>query len=291
MTYYRRLPPFDYLAPKSISEVSSLSEQYKGDVRFLAGGTLVLHQMKERIGVRPRVIGLKGVAGLDAIAFGRSTGLTIGSMARLQSVADSEEVKEKCPLLATVCGMLGTPQIRNMGTLGGNAAMRFSTSETLPALIALRAQAKLMAEGGERTVLVEDLYKEMKSGNLLMDVRIPTLPSGTGVGYEKFAVRERFDYATVAAAVVVHMDGKTCRDITIGLGGVTLPSMRANAAEVILKGRAAAGDVIKRAAETAAEGGHTTADVMFSADYKKKVLRVVVEKAIKKAIGDQSAQS
>jgi len=151
----------------------------------------------------------------------------------------------------------------------------------------LRAQAKLMAEGGERTVLIEDLYKEMKSGNLLMDVRIPALPSGAGVGYEKFAVRERFDYATVAAAVVVHMDGKTCRDITIGLGGVTLPSMRANAAEDILKGRATVGDVIKRAAETAAEGGHTTPDVMFSADYKKKVLRVVVERAIKKAIGTQ----
>jgi CO/xanthine dehydrogenase FAD-binding subunit len=67
--------------------------------------------------------------------------------------------------------------------------------------------------------------------------------------------------------------------------------MRANAAEVILKGRTTSGDLIKRAAETAAEGGHTTADVMFSADYKKKVLRVVVEKAIKKAIGDQSAQS
>jgi carbon-monoxide dehydrogenase medium subunit len=285
MTYYRRLPPFDYLAPKSISEVSSLLEQYKGDARLLAGGTIVLHQMKERIGVRPCVIGLKGVGGLDTLAFGKSAGLTIGSMVPLQSVAESEEVKKRCRLLATVCGMLGTPQIRNMGTLGGNVAIRFSTSETLPALIALRAEAKLVMAGGERVVPVEDLYKEMKGGHLLAALRVPALPSGTGVGYEKFAVRERFDYATVAAAVVVHMDGKTCKDITIGLGGVTLPSMRANAAEDILKGRAAAGNVIKRAAETAAESGHTTPDVMFTAEYKKKVLRVVVERALNKAIG------
>jgi len=283
MTYYRRLPPFDYLAPKSIGEVSFLLEQHKDDARFLAGGTLVLHQMKERVNVRSCVIGLKGVAGLDIITFGKSTGVTIGSMARLQDVADSEEVKKKCPLLATVCGMLGTPQIRNRGTLGGNVAMRFSTSETLPALIALRAQAKLMAEGGERTVLVEDLYKEMKGGNLLMDVHISALPPGAGVGFEKFAVRERFDYATVAAAVVVQMDGKTCRDITIGLGGVTLPSMRPKAAEDIMKGMMVTREVIQKVAETAAEVGHTTPDVMFSAEYKKKVLRVVVERAVKKA--------
>ena len=285
MTYYRRLPPFDYLAPKSIREVSSLLEQYKGDARLLAGGTIVLHQMKERIGVRPYVIGLKGVAGLDTLAFGRSTGLTIGSMVPLQSVADSQEVKKRCPLLATVCGLLGTPQIRNMGTLSGNVAIRFSTAETLPALIALRAEAKLVTAGGERVVPVEDLYKEMKGGHLLADLHVPALPPGTRVGYEKFAVRERFDYATVAAAVVVYMDGKTCKDITIGLGGVTLPSMRANAAEDILKDRAITGDVIKRAAETAAESGHTTPDVMFTAEYKKKVLRVVVERALRKATG------
>jgi CO/xanthine dehydrogenase FAD-binding subunit len=285
MTYYRRLPTFDYLAPKSITEVSSLLERYKGNSRFLAGGTIVLHQMKERINVRPYVIGLKGVAGLDTLAFDRSAGLTIGSMARLQNVADSAEVKKNSPLLATVCGMLGTPQVRNMGTLGGNVAIRFSTCETLPALIALRAQAKLMVEGGERTVPVEDLYKEMKSGHLLMDLRVPALPPETGVGYEKFAVRERFDYATVAAAVVVCMDGKTCKDITLGLGGVTFPTMRAKAAEDIIKGKTITREVIQKVAETAAEGGHTTADVMFPAEYKKKVLRVVVERAIKKATG------
>ena len=289
MTYYRRLPTFDYLAPKSISEVSSLLEQYKGDARLLAGGTIVLHQMKDRIGVRPYVIGLKGVAGLDTIAFSKSTGLTIGSMARLQNVADSEEVKKNCPLLAMVCSMLGTPQIRNMGTIGGNVAIRFSTCETLPALIALRAEAKLVAAGGERVVPVENLYKEMKGGNLLADFRVPALPLGTSAGYEKFAVRERFDYATVAAAVVLRLDGKTCKDITIGLGGVTLPSMRAKAAEDIMKGQVITRDIIRKAAETAAEGGHTTADVMFSAEYKKKVLKVVVERAIKKAIGAQSA--
>jgi carbon-monoxide dehydrogenase medium subunit len=285
MAYYRRLPKFEYVAPKSINEVLSLLEQYKGEARLFAGGTITLHQMKERSVVRPYVIGLKGVAALDTISFDKDAGLTIGSMAFLQNVADSEQVRSHSPLLATVSGRLGTPQIRNMGTIGGNVAIRFSTSESLPALIALKAAAKLVAVGGERIVLIEDLHKEMKNSDLLTELRLPVLPAGIKVGYKKFAVRERFDYATVSAAVVMEMDGKTCKDITIGLGGVTLPTMRAKAAEDIIKGRTLTEDTIRKAAEAAAEGGRTGPDVMFSAEYKTKVLKVMVERAINEAIG------
>jgi carbon-monoxide dehydrogenase medium subunit len=282
MNYYRRLPDFDYAAPKSIGEVSALLDRYKGDTRLLAGGTVVLHQMKERAVVRPCVIGLKGVAGLDTIAFDKGTGLTIGSMTLLQTIADSARVEANCPLLAKVCGRLGTPQIRNMGTIGGNVAMRFSTSETLPVLIALKAKAKLVAAGGERAVPVEDLHREMKVGDVLADIAIPA--TGAKGSHQKFAVRERLDYATVAAAVVVNLDKKICRDVVIGLGGVTLPTMRAKAAEDIMKGRTVTEELIRKAAEVAADGGHTGGDVMFSAEYKKKVLRVMVERAIKEAL-------
>lgn len=285
MTYYRRLPKFDYVAPKSVSEALALLQQYKGDARLFAGGTIALHQMKDRVNVRPFVIGLNGVAGLDAFAFDKGKGLTVGSMARLQNVADSPEVRENCPLLARTCGLLGTPQIRNMGTIGGNVAIRFATSETLPALIALKAEALLATAGGERAVPVEDLYREMKGEDLLTGLRIPAAPKADRIGYKKFAVRERFDYATVAAAVVLNADGKTCRDITIGLGGVTLPTMRAKAAEDVMKGKALTADIIVKAAQTAAEAARTGSDIMFSAEYKTKVLRVMVERAIKEAAG------
>ncbi len=287
MTYYRRVPEFDYLAPKSIGEVFSLLGRYKGDATLFAGGTIALHQMKERIGARPYVIGLKGVSGLDALAVGKDGVLTVGAMVLLQRIADSAEVQGGWPLLATVCRLLGTPQIRNMGTIGGNVAIRFSTAETLPALIALRAQVRIAAAGGETVVPVENLYREMKSDNLLTEFLLPALPKGVRMGYRKFAVREHFDYATVGAAVVLDMDdGKTCKDITIGLGGVTLPTMRAKGAEEIMKGRTVTDDIIAKAAEAAAEGGHMGSDVMFSAGYKSKVLKTMVERAIKEAVSD-----
>jgi aerobic carbon-monoxide dehydrogenase medium subunit len=284
MAYYRRLPKFDYLAPESTSEIVSLLELYKGQARLVAGGTIVLHQMKERIGASRYLIGLKRAAGLSTVACVKGTEVSIGSMVRLQDVADAGEVKRNCPLLATVCGALATPQVRNMGTIGGNVAIRFSTSETLPALIALRAHARVVSSAGESTVPIENLYKDMKPGTLMTELCVPVLSPPAGAGYEKFSLRERFDYATVAAATVIEREDERCREITIGLGGVTLPTMRAKDAEAVLRGRKITAALIATAAESAVASAHVPADLMFSADYKKKILKVVVESALRKAL-------
>ena len=286
MYYYRRMPKFDYLAPKSIDEVSSLLQQHKGEARILAGGTIVLHRMKERIGVRPYLIGIQAVPGLDTITHDSKAGLKIGAMARLQAIAESADVKKACSLLSAVCAQLGTPQIRNMGTIGGNVASRFATAETVPALIALGAKAKALTSGGEKTFLVEELYKELKDGDFIAEISVPALPAKTTTGYKKFAVRERFDYATVAAAVIMSMDGKTCKDIKIGLGGVTLQTMRAKSAEEALKGQVLTDALIEKAAAVAADSGNVGSDVMFSAEYKKKVLKTMVKRALREAAGE-----
>ena len=283
MHYYRRLPKFEYLAPKSIDEVSSLLRQYKGEARILAGGTIVLHRMKERIGVRPYVIGLQAVSGLDAVSYDNKAGLKIGAMVRLQAIADSADVKKGWPLISFVCAQLGTPQIRNMGTIGGNIACRFTTAETLPALIVLGADVKMLNAAGEKIASVEGLYKEMKEGDFVTEVAIPALDPSAKMGYKKYAVRERFDYATVAAAVVMTIDGKTCKDIKIGLGGTTLQTMRAKAAEECMKGRTITEELIEKAVAIAGDSGTVGSDLMFSADYKKKVLKTMVKRAIKEA--------
>ncbi len=286
MYYYRRLPKFEYMAPQSIGEVSALLGQHKGEARILAGGTIVLHRMKERIGVRPYVIGIKGVPDLHTLAVEKTGALRLGSLAGLQEIADVAEVKRNFPLLSTVCGALGTPQIRNMGTIGGNVACRFATAETVPALIALAAKAKIVAGAGEKLALVEELYKEMKDGDLITEIRVPALPPRTTTGYKKFAVRERLDYAIVAASVLMTMDGRTCREIRIGLGGVTLQTMRARAAEDMMRGERVTEGLIKKAAGIAADNAAVGSDMMFSRDYKKKVLKAMVERAIKEAAGE-----
>lgn len=281
--YYRRLPEFEYLAPKSIGEACSTLQRYGAEARVMAGGTIVIHRMKERIAVRKYLMSLKAIKDLDYITFDGSDGIRIGAMTSLQSMADSPVVKEKCRVLASVSGSLGTPQIRNMGTIGGNVSAKFATAETVPAFIALGAEARIASAGKERKVPIENLYKDLKEGELLTEIRVPVLAKGSRGGYQKFAIRKGFDYLTVSAAVIAVRDKGICEDIKIALGGVTLPSMRAKRAEEVVKGEKITDDLIEKTAQIAAEDGKTGADIYFSAEYKKELLKIMVERAMKQA--------
>jgi carbon-monoxide dehydrogenase medium subunit len=282
MYYYRRLPQFEYVAPGSLKEAASFLQAHPRETRVMAGGTILLHRMKERIGVKKYVMSLKAVPGLDAI--GKAPGqVKIGSMVTIQTIADAPVVRRQCGLLAAACRMLGTPQIRSMGTIGGNVACNLATAEIVPVLIALDAQATLAGAKGSRTVSVEELYKEVRDGEFVTEILVP-VKAGQAWGYEKWAMRKRFDYATVSAAVAIAGTGRVCKDAKIALGGVTLLTRRARRAEEILKGRSLTNRLIVEAAEAAAEDARTGADIHFTAEYKKELIKVMVSRALKQAV-------
>jgi len=278
------IPSLKHIDVRAVKEAVSWLGKYGKEARVMAGGTDLLSLMKDRVEVPGVLVNIKPIPRMNRIAYDEGRGLKIGAAVTLNNLEMSDVILEKFPLLADAARQVGTTQVRNMGTIGGNVAIRFATSETLPALIALRANARLASAGGERTVAIEELYKEMKAPDLLTAIDIPAA-AGARVGYHKFALRERFDYAVVSAAVNIEFSGKTCKDVIIGLGGVTLPTMRAKKAEELLKGQAITEALVKKAARAAADGGSIGSDLMFSADYKKKVLAVMVERAIKEASG------
>ncbi len=282
MYYYRRLPRFEYVAPLSVEEAASFLQSHRGETRVMAGGTILLHRMKERIGVKKYVMSLKEVPGLDAIGMERGL-LKIGSMALIQMVADALAVRRQCGMLAHACRMLGTPQIRSMGTIGGNAACNLATAEAVPALIALDAQVTLTDAKGSREVPIENLYGEIRDGDILTQILVPA-KAPLAWGYEKWAMRKRFDYATVSAAVAMAVAGRVCKDVRIGLGGVTLPTRRARRAEEVLKGQPVTDKLAGEAAEAAAKDAHLGADIHFTAEYKKELVKVMVRRALKQAL-------
>ena len=279
--YYRRLPKFEHLAPVNVAKACSLLQEHKGEARVMAGGTIVISTMKDRVGVRKYLIGLKTIPDLDYITFDESHGLRIGTMANLQSIGDSLAVKGRFEPLATACAGLGTPQIRNMGTIGGNMCCRFPTAEVVPPLIALGAEAKIAAGGGGRTVTVESLYKELKEPELLTEIHVPTLPPSSWGVYQKYTIREGMDYATVSVAVVMTSGNGVCQDVRIALGGVATTSVRAREAEDITKQKTVTDSVIAEAARVASEGARTVSDIYFSAEYKKELIKILTQRAIK----------
>lgn len=283
MHYYRRLPQFEYVAPKTLEEVCSFLKANASETRVMAGGTITLHRMKERIGVKKYLLSLKAVPGLDGISVSKDGTLSLGPMVSIQSVADSRVVRKQCKLLADACSIHGTPQIRAMGTIGGNVACNLATAEMVPVLVAMGAQAKLTSASGSRTVRLEELYKELKESEVLSELLVPSV-GDTKTGYEKWAMRKRFDYATISAAVALSMSGKKCTGARIALGGVTLPTRIPTRAMDMLKGQTVTDALVEQVAQAASADARVGADVYFSADYKKELVKVMVRRAISKAL-------
>jgi aerobic carbon-monoxide dehydrogenase medium subunit len=282
MYYYRRLPAFEYVAPKSVEETASFLQAHSEETRVMAGGTMVLHRMKERIGVKKYLMSLKSISGLDTIAAGGSR-LTLGAMLCHQAIADAPVVRKAAGVLSLACARLGTPQIRAMGTLGGNVACNLSTAETVPVLMALGADVTLVSAKGKRTVPVEEIYKEINEGEFVTEIIVPIIKPQSW-GYEKLATRERFDYATVSAAVTMTTSGRLCQDVRIAVGGVTLPTRRARRAEELLKGKSLNDKQIREAAKQAAQDARIGADIHISSEYKKELLAVVILRALRQSM-------
>ena len=156
--YLLTLPQFDHLEAKSVDEACSLLDRYKDKARVIAGGTDLLVLMKKRRISPQYLINIKTIPNLDYIHFSEQGGLTIGAMASLQSVANSDTVKDKFGLLATACNKIGTPQVRNMGTIGGNIASAVPSADIPPALIAAGAFVLIRGKDGERKIPLDQFF-------------------------------------------------------------------------------------------------------------------------------------
>ena len=283
MKNWRRLPEFEYLAPNSIEGVCSLLEEKNGNAKIIAGGTILLARWKERLGVSPYLIGLRNASNLGYINFDEQKGLRIGAMATHRVISNSSIVKERFNLLARACGGLGTPQIRNMGTIGGNLCSRFPTAEVIPPLIALEAKVKIVNKNEARILPVEALSKESLNAQLLTEIQVHSLPQGNGGAYLKYTIREAIDYPTVNVAVLLTLDNKKCKDIKIVLGSASPFPFRAKKAEAIVKGNPLNEKVISAAAESAWGEANPSPDIYFSSEYKKELIKVLVKRAIQQA--------
>lgn len=281
--YWRRLSKFEYLAPQSIQEVCSLLERENGNAKVMAGGTVLLARWKERLGITPYLIGLKKVSNLDYITFDEVVGLKIGALATHRIISNSPLIRKRFEILAVVCGGLGSPQIRNMGTIGGNLCCRFPSAETIPPLIALGAEVKIVKSDGERTIPVEGLSKEPLMTELLTEVRVPLPSSRSGGAYLKYTIREAIDYPTVNVGVVLTLDSQKCKDIKIVIGAAGPFPFRAKKAESIVKANFLNEKVISDASQAAWEEASPLSDMYFSADYKKELIKVLTKRAIKQA--------
>ena len=279
----RKIQEFEYFNPSTLSEALSLLGKYNGQAKILAGGTDLLVGMKEK-GLSPRyIIDIKGIPGLKNIHFDADQGLTIGALATMQEVEVFPAIREHYSFLSYSAGEVGSVQVRNRATIGGNLCNAAPSAETAPPLLCLDVQVKIASSKGERIIPLEDFFKgpgfTVLDREVLTEILVP--PSKKKGTYIKHSPRRAMDIAVVgvAAAVTGDEDG-TWSDVRIALGAVAPVPLRAKKAEEALRGKKPTMYSIKEAAVLARKTVSPISDVRASAEYRLEMVEVLVHKAL-----------
>jgi CO/xanthine dehydrogenase FAD-binding subunit len=293
VTFYRRLPKFDYAKPKSVGEaLDLLKENRDGELRVYAGGTDVISKLKSRLIKVPRVlIDLKGIPDWDYVSFDEGDGLRIGALATISSVVHAASVREKYPMLFQAASSIASTQVQNRGTIVGNICNAVPSADSADALLCLGAKVLCVSPGGERTIGLEEFFtgpnETVLSGDeLVKEIQIPPVPENSKGVYLKLSPRSRMDLAVVGVAALVRRENGVLGDVRIGLGAVAPTPMRAKKAEKVLTGEKPSDKVIEEAAKAASQESKPIDDHRASAEYRRLMVAVMVKRAIHQSVSN-----
>lgn len=279
---------FEYKKVFTLKEALLLLAQHQEGAKILAGGTALLVKMHNKV-LKPEIlVDIKGIRGLEEIRYDPVEGLSIGALALIHSLETSQIIREKFEVISEAAGFLGSLQIRNRGTLGGNLCNASPAGDMAPCLISLSAKAKVMGGGGERFFPLEEFFMgpgktALKQDELLTAVQVPNLPPRTGCMYTKHSIRKAMDWPVVGVAVALTLDSERdkCRDIKIALGAAAPVPMRAQKAEDRLRGQRMDETSIAEASRLASEEARPITDIRASAEYRREMVRVITQKTLK----------
>jgi carbon-monoxide dehydrogenase medium subunit len=282
---------FEYLRPETLKEALALAKKYGKKAKFLAGGTDLLIFISHGRVKADYVIDLKGIPGIGGIKYDAKKGLQIGALTTVREVETSPIVIKRYPILTGAATQeFASIQIRNLATIGGNVCNAAPSADTVPALMALGARAKVVGSSGRRTVPLDEFFTGpgktvLKADEILSELVIPPPARHTGGHYIKLAARRAMDIAFVGVAAAVQADPKdgAIKDVKIVLGAVAPTPVRALEAERILKGNPLESRIIEEAGEAAEAASRPISDVRASAEYRREMVRVLTKRAVAKA--------
>jgi carbon-monoxide dehydrogenase medium subunit len=277
---------FAYHRPKSVTEAVGLLAQFGDEGRALAGGHSLIPMMKLRLAAPAHVVDLAGIADLKAIHTDGND-IVIGAMVTQHELIGSDLLSAKLPILRETALEIADPQVRYVGTLGGNVANGDPGNDMPAVMLCLNATYHVTGKNGERRIAARDFYQgayftALEAGDVLTGVRITPPPAGHGYAYEKLK-RKIGDYATAAAAVVLTLSGGKVASCAIGLTNVGETPLWAEEAARILTGSALDAGTVRRAVAAAEAITAPAADARGPAHYRTKMAGVMLARALARA--------
>jgi carbon-monoxide dehydrogenase medium subunit len=304
---------FDYLKPKTIEETLTLLVRYGEKAKLVAGGTDVVVMIKQKTMSPDILISLQRIPGLDQIKFNGS--LSIGPMVTHRMIEKSELIKKDFSALADAVGWLGSIQIRNVATIGGNICTAAPSADTATPLLVLGTQVKIKGLKKERTIPIEEFFKGpgetvLKTGEMIKELIIPKPLPNTGSAYYKLQRRLALDLPILGVSVLLSLDKNkitcsdmlctaspissilhkmeedeiVCKEVRIALGVAAPTPMRAIKAEGLLRGKKLSDELLEEAAETVAKEAQPRDSIRSEAWYRRDMIRVLVKRMAMKSI-------
>ncbi len=277
---------FAYHRPKSVAYAVDLLAQLGEDARPLAGGHSIIPMMKLRLASPQHLVDLADIPDLKGI---RAEGgdIVIGAMTTQHEIVASDLLAAKLPILRETALVIADPQVRYLGTLGGNVANGDPGNDMPAVMMCLGATYHLAGKKGERRVAARAFYQgtyatALDAGEILTALRIPVPPAGHGHAYEKLK-RKIGDYATAAAAVILTMSGGRVATCSIGLTNVADTPLWAEEAAKALVGSALDAAAVKKAVAAAEAITRPASDTRGPAQYRTKMAGVMLGRALARA--------
>ncbi len=268
---------FDYQRASTLKEAFDAVWDSKGSSVFMAGGTDLLVKIKEGI-IRPlRVIDMKGIRETQGFSV-TDREFSVGSLTTIRTLETSPVACRKVPLLTQAAARLGSVQVRNRATIGGNLCNAAPSAETAPALLALEARAEIYGRKGLRAVDLRDFFLGpgatiLEEGDILTSLKIPLSETRRGAVYYKVTTRKAMDIAFVGVAVLLDIDEEgRIEKARIALGAVAPTPIRVPSAEDVLVGRTPDSALFRESAELAAQACRPITDLRASAGYRREMV-------------------
>jgi carbon-monoxide dehydrogenase medium subunit len=262
---------FNYEAPATLDEAIALLQKYGDEAKILSGGHSLIPMMKLRFASPEHIIDINNIPGLANIHIDGDT-LKIGALVREAEVEHSDLLKEHFPIFGDVTKLIADPQVRNMGTIGGNLAHGDAANDHPAVMLALRATVVATGPDGQRSIPIDEFFlgfymTALAPEDILTEIQIPMPAAGTGSAYHKLE-RKVGDYATAGVAVQLTLDGNgVCTYAGIGLTNVNPLPLRAERSEAALMGKTITDEVIAEAAKYASEDCNPSADLRGDEEY------------------------
>ena len=277
---------FEYHAPATLDEALAALDRYGDEAKVLAGGQSLIPLMKLRFASPRALVDINRVPGLDGLAE-EGGELRIGALVRHKDCERATLLGGRWGVLGDAAPQISDPLVRNLGTVAGSLAHADPQGDWGSALMAAGARVVARGSGGAREIALDELFEgpfttTLEPTEVITEVRVPDPGPKAGGTYLKLE-RKVGDFATVAVAVHVSFSDGAVGRAGIALTGVGPRNLRARVAEEALSGKTLDDDAIGEAGRLAAEAAEPRDDMRGSADYKRNVVRVFVERGLRKA--------